>query len=185
MNYSANQVWFGSAIKVGGMLGPVGFETLVGSICRVDELAVASNYWAFGATPGVRLGLGLGGSVGLTVVIVIGTQFFIDLHNLDIGGPGINIAIDDKLGNLGSALKVSKAEFDALKTYVGVAKNGSKLATIREGTIMNIVNNIMNGISSANGSVPVGFALDVPFAGAGLELSAFWTVAYKLELNGL
>jgi len=184
MKFNTYETWFGVVEKTGAMLGPIGMETFVGAICRVDGIpTLASSYWGCGATPGFRLGLGLGASTGLSIVIVYGTQFFVDVHGLDIGGPSVNIAVEDKLGDLGTLGKISQAEFTALKAFAGLGK-GAK-ATIKESVIMNIVNNIMNGVSLASGNKPVGFSIDIPFAGVGLELSASWIVGYTLELQAL
>jgi hypothetical protein len=184
MNINANETWFGVVEKTGAMLGPIGLETIVGAICRVDGLpTLGSSYWGCGATPGVRLGLGLGASVGLSIVIVLGTQFYIDLHGLDIGGPSINIAVEEKMAAKPIFGNVSKAEFAALKAFAGLGQGVG--ATIKESVIMNIVNNIMNGIAMASGNKPIGFAIDIPYAGYGLEISACWTVEYRLELQAL
>ena len=185
MNFQPNNTWVGVAIKEGGIIGALGLETLEGSICRLDSLGSASAYWACFATLGIRIGFGLGGAAGLTLIIVHGTQFFIDVHNMDIGGPNVTIAIEDRIGNVGAARSIDKAAWASLKAFAGVAENAGKLSQVKESVIMNIVNNIMNSVSWASGSLPFGLAIDIPFAGAGLELSAYWTIEYRLQLKGL
>ena len=171
------QVWTGLVTKGGGMLFVVGMETLSGHIIRLDALKSgdASAFWACGATPGFRLGLGLGGSVGVSLIIVLNTQFYVDLHGLDIGGPGLNIAFEDRFGKV----PLSANEYRALEAMAKGVMNmkNSNLLT-------NVTNTLINNLNYG-GSGPVAFMFDLPGVGYGLELSAVYTLEYKLQLNAL
>lgn len=177
INLSDQYIWVGSVVKYGGMLAVVGLETLDGTIARLDAIKANNGnaVWYCNATPGIRLGLGLGGSVGVSIIIVLNTQFYIDLHGLDIGGPGINIAFEEKFGKIPLSKNEYKA-FEAMAKGVMNMKNSNLLT--------NAANAIINAINYA-GSGPVAFMFDIPGAGAGLELSAVYTIEYKLQLQAL
>lgn len=175
LNISSHKIWVGSVLKVGGMLGLVGLETITGRIVRFDKLLSSVGIWDCYATPGIRLGVGLGGSAGYAIIIVLNTQFYIDLHGLDIGGPGLNIAFEERFGQIPLSKHQYKA-FEALAKGVMTTKNSSGITAI--------VNTIVTGINYAS-SEPIAFMFDVPGLGVGLELSAVYTIKYKLQLQGL
>jgi hypothetical protein len=176
MNISPGKVWVGVVAKGGATLFIIGAETLQGTIARLDQINDLSTYWYCKAL-GFRIGPGLGASGGLSLIIVINTQLFGDLHGLDLGGFGLTFAFTDKFGKVPMSIE----EFEVLKAFGKSAQWSSKKNP--GNTVTNFVNNILNGVTS-NGQ-PTGFVIDIPFAGAGLELSAVWTFHYKLEMGNM
>lgn len=171
----SHKIWVGSVIKGGGMLFIAGLETLTGNIVRLDCLKNSVGIWGCYATPGIRLGLGLGGSVGYAFIIVLNTQFYSDLHGLDIGGPGLNIAFEERFGKI----PLSKHEYKAIEALAkGV------MTTKKVDLITTLTNTITNAINYAGGQ-PIAFMFDLPGMGVGLEISAVYTLEYKLQLDGM
>lgn len=177
LNIPDYKIWVGSVLKYGGMLAVVGLESLDGSITRLDTLKSGNSGspWYCYATPGVRLGLGLGGSVGVSIIVVLNTQFYVDLHGLDIGGPGLNIAFEDRFGKI----PLSENEYKAFEAMAKGAMNMNQY-----NGVTNIANAVINGLNYS-GSGPLAFMFDVPGAGTGLELSAVYTLEYRLQLKAL
>lgn len=177
LNIPDYSIWVGSVLKYGGMLAVVGFESLEGSIMRLDALKAGNGggAWQCYATPGVRLGLGLGASVGVSIIMVLNTQFYVDLHGLDIGGPGLNIAFEDRFGKI----PLSETEFSAFEAMAKGVMDMNKY-----NLLTNVANTVMGNLNYA-GSGPVAFMFDVPGAGTGLEISAVYTLEYKLQLQAL
>jgi hypothetical protein len=169
-----HEMWVGGLTKVGATLAVIGAETIQGTIVRADSISHASAYFYCKAL-GIRMGLGLGASAGVSAIFVFNTQLFGDLQGLDLGGPSITIAFTEKFGKI----PLGKEEYEIYKMLgkgINLANDANKanMLTNRMNTMMSLV---------TAGSGPTGLVIDIPYAGIGLELSAVWAFHYKLELG--
>ncbi|HVM86772.1 MAG TPA: hypothetical protein VMT76_01200 [Puia sp.] len=177
MSLSSRNFWIGVVVKTGGTLFLAGTESLTGYIVRSDQIADPSSYYGCTAF-GIRLGPGLGGSVGISLLGVFNAQFYTQVHKVDLGGPSLTVSAVEKIGRI----PIKKEEYEILEAFakgVKVAENKNKL-----NYITNLANNIMGSFDAYDGH-PAGIIVDVPYAGWGIELSAVWNIHYELKLDVL
>ena len=144
------EMWVGGVTKVGATLAVIGAETIQGTIVRADAISRPDMYFYCKAL-GIRMGLGLGASAGLSAIFVFNTQFYSDLQGLDLGGPSITLAFTEKIGKIPLG-KEDYEIFEMLGKSVKLSGNANK-----EGRLTNIVNN-MKPIADLDrwGSVGIG-----------------------------
>ena len=156
----------------------VGLEEVEGNIWHMSS--TARNWFS---VMSVRLGLGLGGSVGLVAICIFNCDSAkVRLNNTSLNDWGVNVAIAGRWAAVAKGLKMSGF-------WARIAKLGLKRGTRKAvaGTLQhadefrNDLHLIYTGldIESSNGEPKV-VVIDSP-AGVGLELSINYTLG-KIEI---
>lgn len=177
-----DKTWAGVGIKGGGILGFVGADTFEGTVFRLDGNPIASAHMV-GIT-NLRLGIGLGGSIGATAVFVFNAPSIWNANKLQLKDCGINIALPEaKIGGAGITLRAFKnlKNIKQIKTLLK-SYNPKDIENLRNiaSFIYSILVDYQEGVEAnkPNGDkkVPaVVVAIDIPGVGSGAELSGFFT----------
>lgn len=153
------QNWFGVGIKGGGTLGVAGFETMEGYVANLGyprhqhELNLSS----------LRLGLGLGASVGMTAILVFNCGNIQNLNETQSEDWSINISFGEKWSDIVKALANLRFFATAAKLVKWTKATPGDIDTIR---------NSMSYFYTAADMIknkPQLVAIDIPGAGIGLE----------------
>ncbi len=153
------QNWFGVGVKGGGMLGVAGFETMDG---YVANLGYPKHGHGLNLSS-LRLGLGLGASVGMTAILVFNCGNIQNLNDTQSEDWSINISYGEKWSDIVKALA-------NLRFY----KTAAKLVSWANATPKDIdtIRNSMSYLWTAGDMVankPQLVAIDIPGTGIGLE----------------
>jgi len=159
--------WMGMGVKVGGIVGLIGFESTVGYVCNlgnpvyVDPITIS----------GVRIGAGLGGGAGVVLIFIYNCgNPYASLHETKTTDWAINLSMGGKWSSAVAALK-------NYKVFATVNRVKGLLVNLTPGDMSNIRNcmSYIYGIYDLTDiSGPKVITIDVPFAGIGEELSAFY-----------
>jgi hypothetical protein len=153
------QNWFGLGIKGGGTLGIAGFETMEGYISNLGypkhshELNLSS----------LRLGVGLGASVGMTAILVFNCGNLQNMNETQVEDWSINISYGEKWSDIAKALVNMKFFATAAKLISWTKATPKDIDTIR---------NAMSYIYTTGDMIinkPQLVAIDIPGTGIGLE----------------
>lgn len=171
--------WIGVATKIGGGLIAAGVESTTGIMFN----ALNPNWARPFTIESIRLQLGLGGGIGVSVVMVFNCSSIFSISGTDVNDWGVNFTLGPnwtavvknltRLGFFGKAMKVkgllkSANSVEAMKD----AKIISKLTPSDMEGLKNGVNYFWNANDLAKrGSDTVISALDVPGAGVGAEIA--------------
>jgi hypothetical protein len=170
-----SKTWLGIGEKTGGVLFVVGMEGTEGG---VFNLANPSRRAGFSLL-NVRLGLGLGGGIGLVAMCVFNCSNIWQLNGQSNDDWGVNVSLGGKWDDVAKALK-------NYKFFTTVAKIGSKLRLNNPKdieTIRNCLHYIYNEYDIATmGNTPKVISFDTPI-GAGLEVSATYSFGGKIEIH--
>ena len=160
-----DQKWLGIGVKTGGMLGFGGVESTSGTFFNLANPGIT---YGFSMTSS-RWGIGLGGGGGLVAIGVFKLNGLIWLDGREMEDWGVNVDLGGRWKHLAKALETKKF----FKNIRIARAFGSIVAHLDE--IRDAMHYIYNAYEfDAKGDHPT-VSFDVPFAGAGLELSAFKT----------
>jgi hypothetical protein len=169
------QTWVGAGIKVGG-IAIAGAETFEGVATRLDD---GANPWQEVNVTSIRLGLGLGGSIGVSIFLAFNVNTLWEVNGKSITDWGLNIAVPALKVNVQSvgweldlAKYVEGSKFLSREFVRGMTPE--KLAKLRDLASF-VYNAATDGGDGATGGEPVLMVLDVPEVGWGAELSVFLT----------
>lgn len=167
MDLSMNQTWAGIGVKVDGMI-IVGADSFEGAAFRLDGWPNASITGV--NVSSIRFGLGLGGSIGVSLFFAFNTPVLSWLNNQYLDRDwGVAFAVPGVKLTVGNALSQS---YKALKTL----KKGRDLVTRVTPEQIQAFRDAASKIYSAGG-MPGGkstaLVLDIPEAGWGAEMSAY------------
>jgi len=112
MGYRLDRTWAGAGVKVGG-IAFIGADTFEGVAFRLDTWPTQSAH-EVNAT-NIRLGIGLGGGVGASLVFVFNAGTLWEINGLLLDDWGINLALP------GAKIGVGKISWPVLK---GLSKGG-------------------------------------------------------------
>lgn len=173
MELLAERTWVGAGAKVGGM-AVIGAETFEGVATRLD---IWESSWHEVNVTGIRLGIGLGGSIGVSLFFALNANTLWELNGTTLTDWGLNIAVPEFKANLSSVgFELKLAEFldetsksFLRKDFIGSLKPEG-IAKLRDiaSTIFNASEQFLNGGSGI-------VVLDVPGIGTGAEVSLFLT----------
>lgn len=167
MAYDVNKAWFGIGEKTGGMFIAGGIEHTTGLIVRATNM---ENLIGYSLTSG-RIGLGLGASGGLVGIMIFNCDSLQRLRNTDVTDWGVNISAGGRWSDLVRALRRNE-QFVQLARMVWAVR---RFSTNAEG-IRNILHQVYTTYDFMNmGSDPKVITFDIPFAGAGAEVSVSWS----------
>jgi len=156
--------WIGLGAKGGGTLGILGMEYLGGTLRNVGSITEHHDFQLLS----YRMGVGLGGGVGVTACIVYDCGNLIDLNGTRVEDWSVNAQLGAKWDSILKGLK-------NYKFLVTVAKLGKKILNATPGDMDNL-RNAMSYLYTAydiasKGKGPKVVTIDIPGAGVGLELS--------------
>jgi hypothetical protein len=177
MELRDDRTWVGAGIKVGG-IAIAGAETFEGVATRLDSWRTT---WLEVNVTGIRLGLGLGGSIGASVFFAFNVGTLYEVNNTVVTDWGLNIAVPSlkaNLKSLGVAINLEKYLDSAGRVFLKRQFIGNmtpeKLAKLRDLASV-VYNSTTEGAAGILGGEPKLLVLDVPGAGWGAELSVFAT----------
>lgn len=173
MSFDPNQTWLGVGVKGGGTVFVVGLEEIEGNIWHMGS--PASNWFS---VMSVRLGLGIGASVGLVAICIFNCDSAkVRLNKTSLNDWGVNVAISGKWSAVAKGLKNAGfwTRIAKLGLNRGTRKTVAKSLEHAE-DFRNDLHHIYNGldIATSNGEPKV-IVIDSP-AGIGLELSVNYTL---------
>jgi hypothetical protein len=173
MNY--DETWVGLGVKSGGMLLIIGYESISGGFFNLSKTSDKHTF----SIKSARIGLGLGGGADATAICVFQTKNIYQLNGKRIEDWGVNIDISKaRLKDAAKIVKMQKT-LQALKLAHSLGKITNNIKEIREAMSF-----LYTTFEIASSSGPAVHTLDIPFAGGGLELSAFKTVG-TLQIDGI
>ena len=159
------ETWLGIGVKAGGMLGFGGVESVSGTFYNIGNPGITYGFSMVSS----RWGFGLGGGSGLVAIGVFKLNGLSWLDGRVMEDWGVNVDLGGRWKHLVKALD-AKNFFRNVKLARAFGALVSNLDEIRDA--MHYIYNAYE--FDAKGDHP-SVSLDVPFAGAGLELSAFKT----------
>jgi hypothetical protein len=171
MDYTPYKRWLGIGVKTGGQLLIGGVESSTAYMVNLGDgetfnFEVISSRW----------GLGLGGSGGVIAVMIFGIVEPYELHGKSLNDWGVNIAFTEKF--------ISKSVMQSLvfsKRFIEIYKADRALLAYRHvksafkdiqyfEMLRNVLHVAYMGFESSKRSGVV--IIELPFASAGLEISA-------------
>lgn len=168
MELRDDQTWIGAGVKVGG-IAVFGAESFEGVATRVDAWDTA---WHEINITSIRLGLGLGGSIGISLFFAFNVNTLWEVDGTSVTDWGLNIAVPDLKVNIESlklSLNLAKyiegSEF-LIKPFMA-GMNLEKIAQFRE--LASFIYNSSELDAAGNARLVL---LDIP-VGTGAELSVF------------
>jgi hypothetical protein len=159
-----HEMWIGFGIKTGGMLAVAGSEATVGHLYKVGNTTESVRF----SRVGLRLGIGLGGSVGAVVMLVFNAPNIWQLHRMRNDDWGLNLALGKNWTKVGKALK--NAPFYSRIVKLAKSANSFRPQHIdAAGELMEYAYNAFEVASVKKGSPKI-VTFDTPI-GAALEVS--------------
>ncbi|MEO5860628.1 MAG: hypothetical protein ABIR33_16980 [Pyrinomonadaceae bacterium] len=174
---SFNKRWFGLGVKAGGQLGIGGVESTAAYMVNLGDaetfrLEVISSRW----------GIGLGGSGGAVAVFGFGFNIPYELDHKPLKDWGINIAYTEKIFSKSVLHAIQGTRFfvDTIKKGVYLAPKFKQAQTAAElwnavAHFRDLFHVVFAELEAGKGKGMGVVIIDIPFAGKGLELSAFLT----------
>jgi hypothetical protein len=174
MNNVHHKRWIGFGVKSGGQLAVVGLESTGAVMINLGNL---EHFWL--RIMNARYGLGLGGGAGVVAILAFGLVEPYELHGQEVSDWGFNISIAAKLGSKSTMQSLvfarqfheiyeTQRALNSFKAAKAIVSATSMLENVRNG--LSTLYNVLEA-TKQKGVV----SLDVPFAGGGVELSAYIT----------
>lgn len=160
--------WIGVGFKGGGILGIGGVDYMSGTL---RNLGLLGEHHDFQIASG-RLGLGLGGSVGVIACIVYDCPNLYVLNDTTVDDWSINAAFGPKWDSIVKGLRGYKFFETVLKMYSKAKLVPSDIDNLRNSASYLYT---AGDIAMAQKGAPKLVTIDVPAAGVGVELSAYIT----------
>lgn len=169
--------WFGVGIKTGTQFVVVGIETLAGYVASLDDLGKGM---AIGSSIN-RVGPGVGASVGGCFIFITGVTSPAQLNGHQQGDWDFNVSLGgnwSKAAQAAGKAKKLKPLIDALtkigaKTPAGL-KSALKAHPDKWVELIKAGKTVKEYVGIDPNSAPNVFVFDIPFAGVGVEASAFY-----------
>jgi len=170
--------WFGVGFKGGGSLFVPGMEYMS---CTMRNLGVPMEHHDFQILS-IRLGLGLGASVGAIACLIYNCGNLYDLNETEAADWSINVALTGKWDSFVKGLANLKF-FPSLLRIGKQVNKGTALVPSDLENIRNSMSYLYTGcdyLQGSGGKVKM-ITVDIPGAGVGYELSAHWAQG-KIEV---
>jgi hypothetical protein len=163
-------IWFGLGGQEGGTLAIVGKDTVEACLYSFDSYR--NRFWM--NIDGWRLGLGLGASIGVAIVVATGVDHPKELQDFPAGGFDFQAALGGKWGDLAKAAK----GLNAVRKIASGAKIIDKTISIAEWEKMrDLIWNSYKATDIDRHKLGLN-VLAIPGAGVGLEVSAYYGFGY-------
>ena len=174
VDFTWTKRWLGFGVKSGGQLLIGGVETVTAYVVNLGDfetfdLQIISGRW----------GLGLGGSGNIVAVLGFGFTVPYELHRKSLKDWGVNVAFTEKLisKSVLKSIEASKYFVDGFKNGVYTAPKLLKATAAAKAAglanVRNLLHSLYAGFEASKRSGIV--VLELPFLGAGLELSVYKT----------
>jgi len=161
-DFDPNKTWLGIGEKTGGILFVVGMEGTEGMVFNIGNILSRANF----SLLNVRLGLGLGGGIGLVALCVFNCDNIYQINNKPSDDWGVNLSVGGQWSKIAKVLK-------NYKFFTTVARVGAKLRRF----VPEDLENLRNGMHYLYTTYDIGassdpkvIAIDTP-VGVGLEAS--------------
>jgi hypothetical protein len=168
--FEAEKAWFGAGIKGGGTVFVVGMEGFEGVMWNSNHPEVHNEF----NITSVRLGLGLGGGAGLSLLCaynINGSMWGLQGHK--ITDWGVNFALGEKWSAIVKALRLSG--FLKVALTVAKAKKVTGLTPVHFEQARNLAHYLWDVGEMVDSDGPTFVTIDTPLS-AGAELSAHYTI---------
>lgn len=163
------ETWLGLGFKVGGIYVVYGRESNTGNLFNLQDPNDKHSF----ALKSHRVGLGLGGGFDLSAICIFQAKNISKLNGLSVDDWGLNIDIaKGRLKDATKLLKFQKAVKSIRMAHLmfNITVN---LPEIRDS--MAFLYSLYE-VASSNG--PAVHTIDIPLAGAGVEVSLFRTIGH-------
>jgi len=166
VNKKKSGIWFGLGGQEGGTLGIAGKDTV--EACLYSLETYQNRFWM--NIDGWRLGLGLGASVGVVLVVATGVERPNDLQGFIAGGDvDFQLSLAGKWGDVAKAAK----GLNLVRKIAGASKFVEKTISLAEWEkLRDLVWNLYKAMDINSKKMAVN-VLSIPGAGIGLEVSVF------------
>ncbi len=165
-------IWIGLAGNAGTQFAVVGIDTLAGYVASIDDfgkgMAIAAST--------TRLGLGVGASGGVSLVIVANAKSPGDLNGHMEGGLDFNLALGPRWSKAGSL----QPFVDAVVRIVGRSPSGVKRVLSKAdkwAEVAKIAKSVVEYLSIDPNGEPKVLVVGIPGPGGGAEASVFHGVS--------
>ena len=170
-SFDKYSTWFGLGFKGGGILIIGGAEYLS---CTMRNLGNPNEHHDLQILS-ARAGLGLGGSVGMIACLIYNCSNLHNLNDTQAADWSINVAFAEKWDTVVKGLASCRFFPSLLKIGKAVNKSAGVIPSDLE-NIRNAMSYLYTGYDYLKGSAgaPKMITVDIPGAGVGYELSAYW-----------
>jgi hypothetical protein len=171
-----SDVWMGVGVKAGSMIVVVGIDTMGGVLISLD----ASMRYAGVSGEVNRLGLGAGVGGGAVILIATGVTDPSQIHGLQSLAGDFNVSLGAKWGHFAKLGKMRKLQpFVDAFMKIGAKTPGSLKAALKSNpdNWINLYKNsasLKDALGVGPNDPPSLMVLDMPFVGAGTEVSLFY-----------
>jgi hypothetical protein len=172
--------WFGLGGKVGTQFVVIGIETLTGYVVSLDD--PGKGMVITGSIN--RVGPGFGASGGACFIYITGVSSPGELSGYQQGGGDFNLSLGGNWGKLaqtGAKYKKLKPLIDALTKLGAQTPSGLKQAIKADPDkaveLSKTAKSLKDSLEIDPNAEPNVFIFDVPFAGGGVEASAYYGLA--------
>lgn len=165
-------LWFGIGFKGGGHIVLIGKESFAGNVWSLDHF---ENRFRLDVD-GWRVGPGLGAAGGIALVLITGVAHPNDLRNHPMSGADFQLALGARLGSVVKAVKELPWVIRIAREWKHARKLGQAAITFAEWEkSRDSVRQLLNATGvDLNPPVPQVTIFEIPGAGPGLEVSAYW-----------
>ncbi|MHC4469808.1 MAG: hypothetical protein ACYTDY_05175 [Planctomycetota bacterium] len=158
-----NSSWFGVGLKSGGSLAVVGYESFTGALFSLGSGRASARSFDFS---GYRIGPGLGGGAGLSAAFLFNADDPRALNDRWAWDWGFSLALGGKWDDVIDAARWGKMLGKLSKVGVHIQNlEPEQLEAARD------LGSALSNASSSFSAEPAFTAIDIPLAGAGLEVS--------------
>lgn len=175
-------IWFGIGGQTGGHLFVAGKDTVEACVYSLESYT--DRFWI--NIDGYRLGPGLGASIGAVLVVVSHCGKPSDIQGYTVSGPDFQANVVGKWGDLAKSVKTLNSVQKYAKLGSAVDKTMSVLEYNKVREAINLAYKGGTAAYNVNKAAqkPEVDVVGIPFAGVGLEVSAFYGTG-KVFVHGV
>lgn len=173
MGFQPDQTWVGLGLKYDGM-AVLGAESFEGVATRVDS---ATNPWREVNVTSIRVGLGLGGSVGLAAFVGFNMALLewgdgkaLSDWGLTFAIPEARVGLDDLKAGLAIQRFLDGTDF-LRDTFIAEMRNAERIEQLRD--FASWLWSTGETYGEGQSDEPTIVVIDVPGVGGGAEVSAY------------
>ena len=173
-DFDPDRTWLGIGEKTGGTLFVVGMEGTEGMVFNLGNMSARAGF----SLMNVRLGVGLGGGIGLVALCVFNCDNIWRINNTSADDWGVNLSLGGQWSKIAKGLK-------NYKFFTTVARVGAKLRRFVPEDAENLRNSLhylYNTFDVGASSEPKAVMIDTPI-GVGLEASINYSFGGKIEIS--
>lgn len=170
------QTWIGTGIEGGGTIVIPGVEYVGGNLMNLGMYRENHDFQILN----IRMGLGMGGGVGMVACFVFNCLNLWDLNdtNVDDWSFDVNVALVGKWSSLIKSVKGRKL----IPILRLMGDKGVNLTPDQVNLIRDFMSALYGEYEVANAKGPKLLTVEIPAAGIGFELSAHFTLGGQIEI---